>query len=663
MSPEQAKGLTADHRSDIFSFGAILYEMLSGRRAFPGDSALETMSAIVKEEPPDLSETNRNVSPRLARLVRHCLEKAPAERFQSARDLAYDLEGHSGESAPALVRPAVRRRHVRAVAAIVAIVGAVVAGAWIHALIPQAPNLRLTRLTFRRGTVRDARFAPDGQTIIYSAEWDGSSSETFSTSASGTEARSLFPNAAVASVSALGEIAIFDHLGFTRGASYADLAGTLARVGLDGSAPKELQDNVIAADWAPDSQRLAVVRFVDGRSRLEFPIGTVLFETGGGILRVRVSPKGDRVAFFDLPILGDASGGSVAVVDLQGHETKLTDGAGGGLAWSPDASEVWFGGDTLNAVTLTGRRRVIWSPLGGAKLLDIARDGRVLVARETVRKEVHGLGPSSKDERNLSWLDYTLPVRLTLDGRSVLLGEYGDGGGPNHSIYLRATDGSLPVRIGEGNVFDLSLDGRWVCAINRYGTPDQKIVLLPTGPGQPREIPTGAFWYEIGFFSPDGRRLVFGASQQGRAPRMYIQDLEGGSARPVTPEGLAPRVQDASPPSADGQIVVRDGSLRPFIVPIVGGTPTPIEGGTPEEYFPGWTADGRLYAVRPTPLPAQVFRLDPVTGKRQLWKEIVPADRAGVPAIDWLVVTPDGSAYVYGFGRFLSDLYVIDGLK
>ncbi|MGA9931350.1 MAG: serine/threonine-protein kinase, partial [Terriglobales bacterium] len=92
MSPEQVRGKPADHRSDIFSFGSILYEMLSGQRAFRGESPAETMSAILKEEPAELSETARNVPPALERMVRHCLEKNPGQRFQSAGDLAFDLE-------------------------------------------------------------------------------------------------------------------------------------------------------------------------------------------------------------------------------------------------------------------------------------------------------------------------------------------------------------------------------------------------------------------------------------------------------------------------------------------------------------------------------------------------------------------------------------------
>src|SRR5207245_11041666 len=98
MSPEQVRGQAVDHRSDIFAFGAILYEMLSGRRAFHGESAVDTMSAILKEDPPDLSSTNQNISPALERLVNHCLEKNPEERFHSARDLAFAFEALSGST-------------------------------------------------------------------------------------------------------------------------------------------------------------------------------------------------------------------------------------------------------------------------------------------------------------------------------------------------------------------------------------------------------------------------------------------------------------------------------------------------------------------------------------------------------------------------------------
>src|SRR5262245_9787729 len=179
MSPEQVKGQAADHRSDIFSFGTILYEMLSGRRAFKGDSNVETMSAILKEDPPDLVETNRNVAPALDRLVRHCLEKSPAQRFQSARDLAYDLEALSGVSgtpsaAVAAITTKSRRPLWLGLAALgiaTAIAAAYYAGA--HRRGARVADLVLRRLTFRRGIVLGGRFAPDGKTVVYSASWEG----------------------------------------------------------------------------------------------------------------------------------------------------------------------------------------------------------------------------------------------------------------------------------------------------------------------------------------------------------------------------------------------------------------------------------------------------------------------------------------------------------
>ena len=137
MSPEQVKGKPADQRSDIFAFGAILYEMLSGARAFHRDSAAETMSAILREEPPDLSATNKSVQPGLERIVRHCLEKNPEERFYSTRDVAFDLEALSGLSASGAVTaaagPSAMRRGVPAIAVVLGLAVAAVAGYWLHA--------------------------------------------------------------------------------------------------------------------------------------------------------------------------------------------------------------------------------------------------------------------------------------------------------------------------------------------------------------------------------------------------------------------------------------------------------------------------------------------------------------------------------------------------
>ncbi len=475
----------------------------------------------------------------------------------------------------------------------------------------------------------------------------------------------LVPGAALAGVSSSGEIALFTNASSPLGATYLDVGGTLARVPLAGGAPKELVEDVIAADWTPDGRGLAVVRFVGGKTRMELPIGKVLYVTPGSIGMMRVSPDGSRIAFFDYPVPGDETGGWISVVDREGHKRQLVRSDASSLAWSPDGGEIWYAGADLRAVSLSGRERLVWALPGEWRIADAARDGRILLSSVHRVRETYGKAPGESGERNLSWLDGSLPSALASNGGNVVINEYAEGGGEEHGVYLRGMDGSTPVHVGQGSAFDLSPDGRWIATMARLGTPDQKVILLPTGTGEPRELPTADLGYETGGFSPDGRLLVFGATSHGGEPRMYVQDLLGGSARPMTREGIAPRGIDGKTQiSSDGRVVVRDALFRPLIQQISGGDPRPVPGMRPDEYCSGWTADGReMYVVRPAPLPAQVFLLDPATGKREPWKAIPPPDPVGVSAIDWLSVTPDGAGYVYSFVRRQTDLYVVEGLK
>src|SRR2546421_11510602 len=216
MSPEQVRGQAADHRSDIFSFGAVLYEMLTGKPAFRGDSPIETMNAILKEEPVELSEANRNIPAGLERVVSHCLEKKPDERFQSTRDLVFDLEalaGLSGQSASAALampsgRPSVSRR--MPVFLGILVVAAVAVAAFYGGRRTAGTSLpSFQRLTFRRGFVQAARFAPNSRMIIYSAGWDGQAIQLFSMQPENPESRLLgFPDADLFSISSSGEIAV-----------------------------------------------------------------------------------------------------------------------------------------------------------------------------------------------------------------------------------------------------------------------------------------------------------------------------------------------------------------------------------------------------------------------------------------------------------------------
>jgi hypothetical protein len=668
MSPEQVRGKPADARSDIFSFGAILYEMLSGKRAFHGESAADTMSAILSKEPPDLSETNRSIAPGLERVVRHCLEKNAEERFHSAHDLAFDLAALSGDSAAgARAVPGPGRglapRKVSLPVAAVLVLGALAAGA----LSTYAPLRRsggepprFTRLSFRRGMVQSARFAPDG-TIVYGAAWDGAPFEVFTTRSEGGESRSLgLGSADVLAISRTGEIAISENRHFTRG---WENSGTLARVPLSGGAPRELLENVQEADWAPDGQDLLVVRESGGKSRIEFPIGKVLYETTGWISLARLSPRGDRIAFVDHPQRGD-NVGSLCTVDLSGRKTVLTTSTAQGLAWSPDGTEVWasFGG-TLAAVPRPEVRRILARVPGTTWLLDVSRAGKALVAHSSTRREMVGLAPGETRERNLSWLDWCFPSDLTSDGRTVLFSEANRLSEKGYALYVRKTSGAAAVLLGEGSAVALSPDARLALSV-LHPFEQTQLELLPTGAGQTRQLPQDGIKYAPqGAWLPDGNRVLIAGTQEGHSARLYVRDLAGGAARPITPEGIRLYFNGITA-SPDGKLVTAvDAGDRARIYPVDGGQERPIPGIEVGELPIQWSTNTSLFVSRPGDLPAKVFRIDLTTGRRELVKQVTPLDPAGVFSIDPILMTRDGKAYVYSYRRHLSELYFVEGLK
>jgi len=474
------------------------------------------------------------------------------------------------------------------------------------------------------------------------------------------------PGTSVLAISRSGELAL--SLGQHAVAPFT-VSGTLAQMSVaGGAAPREILEDVQWADWAPDGASLAIVRDVGGRSRLEYPIGKVLFETAGWISHPRVSPRGDEVAYIDHPARGD-DGGSVAVVGPSKKPRKLSDSfeTAQGLAWAPGGGEVWFtaarsgSNRGLYGVSLPGRQRLLARVTGILTLQDISQAGRVLMTHDVNRTEVLGFFPGEQKETDFSWLDWSQATDVSADGRALLFSEAGEGGGAGYSVYLRKTDGSPAIRLGEGRAQALSPDGRWALAITHMSTEPQ-IVLYPTGAGETKTLPRDGLAVQSACWLPDGKRILVNASETGHGARLFLWDLSSGKPQAVSPEGYRSFARMVSP---DGKLVAARGpDQRLYLYPIAGGEPSGIPGLTAEDTPSAWSADGRfLYVYRRRELPAKVYRLEVATGKKELWKELMPSDAAGVLNISPPLVTPDGKFYAYAYIRTLSDLYLVEGLK
>jgi Tol biopolymer transport system component len=652
----------------------VLYEMLTGSRAFKGDSAAETISAILREEPPDISTTNQNVPAGLERVVAHCLEKNPEQRFHSAHDLAFDLESLSGSTGAAVASAAAggfraKPRGGPVVWGALLLLGGAAAGFFVRGFRAPAGPPSFHRLTYRRGTVWTARFAPDGQTVVYGAAWESNPIEVFLTRPESPESRALeLKDASLFAVSSTGELAVMlDAKTTARG---YERFGTLARVPLAGGSPRPVLDNVRYADWSPDGKELMVERTVAGRHRIEFPIGKVLYESAGRLETPRVSPQGDVVAFFETVENGRVL---VRTVDLSGKTKTLARARDWwNLAWSGDGREIVYAAPedgaatrvtSLFAVSRGGTKRLLMRYPGTLEIHDVARDGRILLGRLGFRNQVVVSTAGEKSERELAWLDGALAGDVSPDGKTVLVNEAGEGGGPNGSIYLRGTQGGPARLIGEG-AGALSPDGRFVLSV--VPTTPPTLVLLPTGAGAPRPLSfEGIASVAGGMFFPDGRTILLVDGVSGQAPaRTFVASIEGGKARPLAPAGLVPPAF-GNPVSPDGRFVVLvDSERRSVLCPTDGGAPSPIAGMEEGEFPVQWSPDGKfLFIHRGGGFPAKVWKFEIASRRRELLREIVPSDVAGVTSIENILLTPDARTLVYGYGHNLSDLYVVSNLK
>jgi serine/threonine protein kinase len=666
MSPEQAEGKELDARSDIFSFGSVLYEMLTGRRAFSGASKVATLSAILSKEPAPVAEAVPDLPPELERILGRCLRKEPERRWQTMADVKVALDELRQElettSSSSVARNAVRRitslrvsRWLPAALAAGLLLGLLPGAYFADKWFPQEPP-SFQRLTFRRGDVLTAHFAP-GNSVAYSARWEGAPSQLFSTMPGNRESRSLgTAKGKILSVSAAGDMAVL----------LDGPTATLARIPLGGGTPREILENVSDADWAPYGESMAVVRNVGGHHRLEYPIGTVLYQTDVRPPQfVRVSPDGKLVAFFEMDEIGDFS---AYIISRDQPKKLLSKGWRnlGGMDWSPNGDELWFAASqastdpALYAVNLAGKQRVLFQVAGWIVLQDVARDGRVLLNNVNSRLGIL-FGPNNgAPSRDLAWLDSSFVSAVSDDGTKLLFLELANGEGRNAAIYLRNTDGSPAVHLGYGNRPALSHDSKWVLCIRRDAA-GSSLLILPTGPGDSRLLNFGDMRYESVEWFPDGKTILFSASDPGHSVRSWTYSLESGDngkPTPITQENV--RATAVSPDQR--HVVLVDGPHLSLANPD-GTNVLPLGNLQPGENVVRWSGDGHYLFLRKLEGSSiTVTRYDPAAKRREPWKTFKTVDQ-GAEFFGPLALSADGKASASTFQQDIANLYLVKGLK
>ena len=563
------------------------------------------------------------------------------------------------------------RRFLVPLGVVLSVVCLVAVGLWMRRHGNKPPEPVFQRLSFGRGTILSARFTADGQSVIYGAAWDGKPFQLFWTGAGSSGSRSLGVDADILAISPSGEMAVLVNPMFRE----MSRRGTLALMSLTGSAPRKVLDNVQDADWSPDGSKLAVTRYINGRCVLEFPQGHVLYQTASGawLSHPRVSPRGDRIAFLEHPLgEGDDDAGWLAVVDLAGQKKTLSRqfGSIAGLAWTPDGEAIWFSGSEVGSypralfkVTTTGQQLLVRQESSNTVLHDVSRDGHLLVTRDTIRGEVFGhIFPDNK-ERELGWGDNSFATDITPDGAMIALSVQGEASDRGYDVYLRKTDGSPAVRLGDGIPIQFSNDGKWVVTSYPSGlkpasTP--QLMLLPTGAGQAVTLTHDSISHGFATLLPDGKRFLFDGVEPGHTPRSWVQDGSDGKPQPLTPEGVV-----GNHVSPDGKLMAAVGLDHKFwVYPVDGSRPRPLSGIEPGEVAIGWSADSNhLFVATAEAVPIRIYRTEVSSGRRQFVSKVAPNDLAGLWGFLTVHITPDGKSYVYSDYRILSDLYVASGLR
>jgi serine/threonine protein kinase/Tol biopolymer transport system component len=682
MSPEQIRGEEVDFRTDIWSFGVLLYEMLTGKAPFEGRSKADTISNILKEDlsfPDNLKQMGEL---ELVRVIKRCVNKDPKMRFQSARDLGFTLETilkttnlNSFSLLPAVLSGKTRRNILYFLGGAVALLAV---AALFYQTAPKGDGLlagsrveeerllpEYNQITFQRGTVWSARFAPGNPLVYYSATNNGEDLNVFFTKPSADPAsKSLnLPGTALLSISGSGDLALLKTRQYFN--QFIN-RGTLQRMPIGGNSLRDIAEDVQDADWFPDGENLMIVRYFKGGNRIEYPINNVLWETTGYVSNPRFSPDGKQIAFLEHPKQWD-NRGYVSIVDTLGNKQTLTDEWSGieGLAWNPQTNEIWFtaskSGESygLYAVTTEGKARRLSSAPVNLLLHDVSKSGEVLISRAHQYTNIYASLDGETAERNLTWLYVVGISDYSSDGKSYIFTHFGEGSGSNYKVYYRDVGDAEPIHLGDGRAQSLSPDK--TLALSTLNQPVQLIV-LPVKAGEKQVLPRGDIeQYDRAEWFPDGRQILITGRRQGeKSSRCFIQNFSTGEIRALTPEGVT-----GTQISPDGKMIfVRDSDGEASLFEIGSGKSTPLKNLAPEDEVIGWSDDNQhLFIAHRLKIPIEIFKFNAASGEKKLIKVIDPQDKAGVMGQPYVFVTPDGKSFLYGLRKYMFDLFIMENLN
>jgi serine/threonine protein kinase len=699
MSPEQARGLDVDLRTDIFSLGTVIYEMVTGKLPFEGETTTDVIAALIKDEPESMRTSVPELPLEFEQVVTNALAKDRSQRYQTIAAFSSDLQGlkdkiqlgalvltnddslnaqtiqtrtaidpHAGQKTQRILLP--KGWTLTIALGLILIVGVVIVLSFRRRSLSLKEKIAETssQLTNRDGFISSARFAPDGKRVVYSAGFDGKPLELFYSNGEAAESRAAGIEASLKSVSRSGKIAVL--LNFEL--NWSDgFNGTLEILPAEGGQPETVIQGVDDAAFAPDGNTFAILRSVLGEQQLEYPAGNVLYKSSGWMSYPRFSPKGDKIAFFEHP-LGDFSG-SIVVFDLASKKkTEISTDwqALKGLAWNPKTDEIWFGGSkvnktaSINAVSLSGQLRLKLYALPGqnARVEDISDEGRMLITQGTNHTTMIMLQGNSPTEAVDSRFAWSTSADISADGNTLLFYQWGyesiDGSDVS-GVYLQRLESSEPLKLGPGKALALSPDGNWALALQQT-KPQPQLVLLSTSLGQARPLSNpGIKEYHYASFFPDGKQILFtGVEARDEAViRSFVQDVNTGQVHPLTEEGTtALRI------SPDGKRVI---TLQPdrsyYVQGLDGGEPKAIPGLETDDEPIQWSVNGRAVFVKGAgDFATKIYRVDLETGERQEWKDIDPPNKVGHVGLEvnpgGILITPDGKVCIYTYWILLQQI-------